>query len=113
LSRGTVPVRWFIDGPKVSAYLLNPDHPVGRSKAKYLLGFGFTLDAPKVLADALVDHAMLNLPGKVMPQGRGPNRVVFEGAIDAPDGRAMPLRTVWEVHEPFEMRFITAVPLTR
>jgi hypothetical protein len=107
-----VRLAWFIDGAKVSAYLLNPNHPVGRSKAKYLLGFGFSLDAPKVLAEALVDHAMGNLPGVVVPQPKGPNRVVFEGSVTAPDGRTMRLRTVWEPSH-LQMRLITAVPLTR
>lgn len=113
MSQKTVRVSWFIDGPKVSAYLLNLDHPVGKFKAKYLLGFGFSPDAPRVLAEALVDHAMMNAPGTVSPQAKGPDRAVFEGTVIAPDGRAMPLRTVWEPGKSYEMRFITAVPLTR
>lgn len=113
MSDKTIQVRWFIDGPKVSAYLLNPDHPVGGSKAKYLLGFGFSADEPRVLAEALVDHAMMNAPGTVVRQAKGPDRAVFEGTVTAPDGREMPLRTVWEAGKPYEMRFITAVPLTR
>jgi hypothetical protein len=113
LSSAKIPVRWFIDGPKVTAYLLNRDHPIGRGKAEFLLGFGFSLDAPAVLAEALVDHAMLNMPGRTVPQPRGPHRAVFEGMLLAPDGREMPLRTVWEIGEYREMRFITAVPLTR
>ncbi|WP_409565904.1 DUF6883 domain-containing protein [Methylobacterium sp. J-077] len=79
-------------------------------------GFGFTREAEKTLADALVQHAMNNLPGVVQPQPEGPNRVEFRGTVRAPDGRDMPLRTVWEVGEgdgDTTMRFLTAIPLTR
>ena len=113
MSEKTVSVVWCIDGPKITDYLLNPVHPRGGSKAKYLLGFGFTQDDPQTLADALSQHKLRNFPGKALPQPRGPNRVVLEGTVAAPDGRAMPLRTVWEARDGFEMRFITAVPLTR
>lgn len=108
-----VTVAWFIDGPKITAYLLNPNHPRGGSKAKYLLSFGFRQDDPKTLAEALSQHPIDNLPGVTIPQARGPNRVVFEGTVKSPDGRDMPLRTVWEARDHFEMRFLTAVPLTR
>lgn len=107
---------WSVGGPKVTAYLLNLNHKRGASKARYLLGFGFSPDDPKALADALVEHAMGNLPGVVKQELAGPNRVVFEGYVAAPDGRQMPLRTVWEAvgtDEEHVMRFITAVPLTK
>jgi hypothetical protein len=111
LSR-TVEVAWVIEHPKILEYLLNLDHPRGGSKAKYLLRFGFSLDAPGVLANALVDHAMANLPGIIKQAQQGPHRIVFEGTVRAPDGRDMPLRTVWMAREyPPEMRFVTAYPL--
>lgn len=45
-----------IQGEKIVGYLLNPMHPKGGSKAKFLLRFGFTAGQPNILADALVDH---------------------------------------------------------
>ncbi|BCM85289.1 DUF6883 domain-containing protein [Methylobacterium indicum] len=107
------PVTWLIDGPKISAYLLNADHPRGSSKAKYLIGFGFAPEALGVLAAALVTHALSNGPGVRMVPPKGAPRSVFEGTVTAPDGREVPLRTVWELRSPAEMHFITAVPLTR
>lgn len=107
------PFDWVIDGPKISVYLLNMDHTRGRSKAKYLMGFGFTPEAPDVLADALVRHALLHsLSMRVMPSYE-PLRVVCEGTVSAPDGREMPLRTIWEAQGMTEMRLITVIPLTR
>jgi hypothetical protein len=113
LNSPNVAVTWLIAGPKISAYLLDLQHQHGGPKAKYLMGFGFTPDAPDTLATALVQHAIGNLPGVTVVPPKGPTRVVFEGLVTAPDGREMPLRTVWEPREPFEMHFITAVPLTR
>lgn len=77
------------------------------------MSFGFTPEAPDLLADALVRHALLHsLRMTVLPSYK-PLRVVCEGIVAAPDGREMPLRTVWEAQGTTEMRFITAIPLTR
>ena len=113
MSAKLVPVLFTIDAPKVSAYLLNLESKRGASKAKYLMLFGFTPAEPKVLADALAAHAIGNFPGTVQPQPDGPNRIRFEGRVRAPDGRDMPLATVWEATEgdgERRMRFITAFP---
>ena len=113
---GRVDVLWLIEAPKLSAFLLNPEHRKGASRLKYLTAFGFSQADPKTVADARVAHAMNNLPGLVKPQAIGPNRVVFEGTVQAPVGRAMPVRPVWEVTQGDQertMRFLTAIPLTR
>ncbi|MGY2053217.1 DUF6883 domain-containing protein [Methylobacterium sp. JK268] len=109
--KGTV--TWLIPRPKITAYLLDLQHPRGGSKAKFLIGFGFTPDAPDVLANALVAHARGNPPGLTIFPQKGLWRIVFEGPVTAPDGRQMPLRTVWEPRDLSEMHFITAIPLTR
>lgn len=116
MSGGTVRIAWTIDGPKISRYLLDVTSKVGAPKAKYLMRFGFTPSDPQALANALVQHAMGNLPGVPSTSRMGNPVVVFEGTVLAPDGRDMPLRTVWEPRESQgerEMHFVTAVPLTR
>lgn len=95
------------------AYLLNPQHKRGGSKARYLHAFGFSPAEPNVLADALVAHVLNNLPGTLQPQPEGPDRLRFDGGIRAPDGRDMPLCTIWEViatGDERTLRFITAFP---
>ena len=109
----TGPFDWVIDGPKISAYLLNIEHPRGRSKAKYLMSFGFMPEAPGVLADALVRHALLHSLSMIVVPSYEPLRVVCQGTVTAPDGREMPLRTIWEAQGTTEMRLITVIPLTR
>lgn len=108
----TIRVDWQIDSAKITRYLLDLTSKRGASKAKYLMRFGFTPDEPRVLAAALVEHAMNNLPGVTSVSRKGNPVVVFEGPVTTPDGRAMPLRTVWEPRLG-EMHFVTAVPLTR
>ncbi len=111
---GIVNVAWIIENPKILEYLLNLEHPRGGPKAKYLMRFGFSRSAPDVLASALVEHAMKNLPGQKVQAGKGPHKIVFEGTVPAPDGRDMPLRTIWIPRDPPpEMRFVSAIPLTR
>ncbi|MBE7203327.1 MAG: hypothetical protein INR70_36790 [Parafilimonas terrae] len=77
------------------------------------MSFGFAPEAPGVLADALVSHALSNPSGTSVLPSYEPPRIVCEGTVVAPDGREMPLRTVWEMRGSTEMVFITAVPLTR
>lgn len=103
-----------VEQAKVTRYLLDLAHAEGGSKAKYLFQFGFTPDDPQPLVIALVQHAITNIPtGRKVQPAKGLSRLVFEGRSEAPDGRLMSLRTVWEVTAPNELRFITAVPLTR
>jgi hypothetical protein len=44
-------VAWTVERPKIVAYLLNPAHTDGASKAKYLLAFGYTASLPEQRAD--------------------------------------------------------------
>ncbi len=119
MSGTSVPVTFLIDGPKITAYLLNPQHTRGGSKAKYLLRFGFKLAEPQLLADALAAHALGNLPGTVQPQPIGPNRIRFEGVVRAPgrprhaagDGMGSE-RSEWRAHHALHHRH-SADPVTR
>ncbi|WP_409565804.1 DUF6883 domain-containing protein [Methylobacterium sp. J-077] len=43
-----------MQGEKIVGYLLDPAHPKGGSKAKFLLHFGFSAAQPDILAEALV-----------------------------------------------------------
>jgi hypothetical protein len=113
LTDQTADAVWVVENAKITRYLLNLDHPDGASKAKYLRGFGFTSEAPETLAAALVQHALSNPPGRTVVPPKGLSRVLFEGLVQGPDGRLLGLRTVWEIVEAQEWRFVTAVPLTR
>ena len=50
---------------KITEYLLSTEHPNGKSKASFFLGFGFTSAQWTVMADALKLHALTNELTKV------------------------------------------------
>lgn len=103
---------YAVAAAKLTGYLLDPAHPDGSSKARFLLAFGFSPESPEVLAQALLDHARAdNLVGIV--RVRWGRRFVFEGPIRAPDGRRPRVRTVWQLPDGLDIvSLITAVPLT-
>ncbi|TXM97427.1 hypothetical protein FV242_31565 [Methylobacterium sp. WL64] len=101
---------WTVEWPKIVSYLLNPLHTDGASKAKYLLAFGYAAEEPERLAGDLVKHAVDHWPGRAVVLPLGLPRRVFEGPLEAPDGRVMSLRSVWEITSATQWRFLTAYP---
>ncbi|MDO8673153.1 MAG: hypothetical protein Q7O66_17245 [Dehalococcoidia bacterium] len=45
-----------VDNTKVTDYPLSPSHPDGRNKAVFFMAFGFTIENPEVLRQALQKH---------------------------------------------------------
>jgi hypothetical protein len=96
---------------KIRGYLLAASHPQGRHKAAFFRKFGFLLNQPVIVATALVKHARENEVAKVedSPFGR---RYVIDGILEAPDGRAPVVRSVWFIKTGDSApRFVTAYPL--
>ena len=101
----------FVEQEKITAYLLNPTHRYGASKARFFVGFGFRLEAWEMLAAALREQGQGYEVTRVRQTGFGP-RYEIEGDLAAPDGRRPRLRTVWQVDEgEIAPRLITAYPL--
>ena len=46
----------YVEERKVTAYLLDPVHPAGGSKARFFQAFGFTASEWRVFERALIDH---------------------------------------------------------
>ena len=103
----------IVDRRKVLDYLLSAAHPHGRHKAAFFRRFGFRHAEPERLIAALIAHVnghdvtarSANLFG---------TRYNVDGALEAPDGRAPIVRSVWFVVSGDTMpRFVIAVPLKR
>ncbi len=90
------PTAFIIDAAKVRDYLLNPDHPVGRSKAVFFIECGFDAARSELLADCLFAHAASDrLVGSAdTPFG---TKWIFEGSIQTPAGVINRMRSVWIV----------------
>ena len=102
--------RAVVDPAKVRDYLLSPEHPVGRAKARFFAALGFHRGEWMVLRHALVAQAAAGEaePGPATPYGR---KYTGRGILQGPDGRSAPVVSVWIVlageHVP---RLVTAYP---
>ena len=79
---------------KITQYLLSPTHPVGRSKARYFIAHGFSLDRWQELVEALRRHAAENDVVEIQQTPRGISYTV-EGVLATPLGRRPMVRVVW------------------
>ena len=80
-----------IADPKITDYLLK--HP---GKAKFFLGFGFTVAQWQVLRDALLRHVVSHeyMTEILLDDGV---KYVVEGVLQSPDGRNPQVRSVWMI----------------
>ena len=106
------PVAWIVEPRKITDYLLNADHIEGGAKARFFRRFGFETSSPNTLALSLLDHPNSETFVRTMVSARGDTKLVFEGPISAPDGRAPVLRTIWRLDESGAAHLVTAVPMT-
>ena len=102
-----------ISEEKIVQYLLSSTHPRGRSKAEFFGKHGFTMNNWRALAEALRRHAAENAVASVRHTPYG-TRYVVDGAMAAPDGTTLNVRSVWFISETTSVpRFTTAHPLKR
>lgn len=101
-------VQFEINPAKIREYLLNPDHPKGKSKAKWLLSRGFDYDN---LAFSLVRHGR---EGRVVKEENTEFGVfiTIEGILNRESEPVANFRSVWErMVEQNKCRFGTAYPI--
>ena len=95
---------------KVRDYLLSPEHPVGRAKARFFGALGFIRAAWPALQRVLLDLAIRGEAtlGQSSPHGQ---KYEVRGIIVGPSGREAQIVTVWIVltDEDFP-RLVTAYP---
>ena len=98
---------------KVAGYLLSSTHDAGRSKAAFFGKHGFTVADWQLLAHALRVHAASNAVTRTGETAFG-IRYVIDGPLQAPDGTALNVRSVWFISRGTGVpRFATAHPLKR
>jgi hypothetical protein len=101
----------YVDGAKITGYLLSTAHPDGRSKANFFARFGFTVENWPVLANALGAVARSNAVVSISESEYGA-RYTVDGPLNTPDGRTPTVRTVWIIASgSVAPRLITAHPL--
>lgn len=101
----------LVPDAKITAYLLNPNHPKGKEKAAVFTRFGFSVAKWEEMGDALRHHASEH---EVTSSHRTAHCEIYilEGALSTPDGRDLQVRSVWCVrHGETIPRLVTAYPL--
>ena len=101
----------YVPDEKITAYLLNNEHPKGQGKAKFFIRFGFSMAQWKQLADALLTHAQMY---DIIKTERTPfgTRYVIEGELQTPIDRKPQVRVVWFIeNDRTQPRLVTAYPL--
>jgi hypothetical protein len=95
---------------KLRDYLLAQAHPVGRFKARFFCGLGYTSEGWQVLRDDLLRLALSAEaePGQPGPYGQ---KFTVSGTLTGPNGGSATVVSVWLVSANEDApRFITAYP---
>ncbi|MFZ4815028.1 MAG: DUF6883 domain-containing protein [Phototrophicaceae bacterium] len=97
---------------KIVSYLLNLESENGKAKARFFLGFGFTVAQWEVMASALRQHAVDHEVNNIVPRPPFGIHYVVEGRLNTPDGRNPAVRVVWIIDEGGNTpRLVSAYPL--
>lgn len=95
---------------RLTDYLLSLDHPVGRSKAKFLRAAGFNEQNVEALSAGFRAIARENALTAVERSAHGTKYVVV-GQLATPGGSALHSCTVWIIENDAQHpRFVTAYP---
>src|SRR4051794_40727233 len=70
---------------KITNYLLDEEHPIGRHKARFFVQFGFSIERWQEMASALTKHPSRNPIEEInSPYGK---KYVVQCSMETPDGR--------------------------
>lgn len=102
--------RAVIEPAKLQTYLLSETHPVGRFKAAFLFGLGYSAEGWRRLEEDLRSQHLTRdaTPTATNPYGQ---KYEIRASLAGPAGRAAEVVSVWVVlaNEDFP-RFVTAYP---
>ncbi|MGL4313099.1 MAG: DUF6883 domain-containing protein [Sphingomonas sp.] len=100
----------IIELTKITNYLLSDAHPRGQAKAAFFTSFGFSIDKPEQLMDALEAHARVRPVMTTIENDYGTKREI-RCQIATPDGRDPCIVAIWLQPAGMAMhRLITAYP---
>ncbi len=96
---------------KITGYLLSEENSGGKSA--FFAAFGFSLNQPETLRQAMLAHANAHEVATVSATEHG-IKYIIEGELSTPDGRTPAVRAVWIVDTGRTApRLVTAYPLER
>jgi hypothetical protein len=102
--------RAIVDPAKVRDYLLSPEHPVGRAKARFFAALGFTRATWPDLQRARLAHGAAGA-AELLPVTPYGQKYVVRGMLQGPAGASAAAVTIWIVlHGEDAPRLVTAYP---
>lgn len=102
----------IVEDSKIAGYLLNLQHPDGRSKAGFFLRAGFGPDQAEEFRELLLRQAMWHQVSKT-EQTKFGTKYIIDGIVETPHHFSFNLRTVWMLGADSEQpKLVTAYPLT-
>ena len=102
----------LVESAKLRDYLLNQDHPVGGTKARWFLKHGFELNDIDVCGEALKAHAR-SRPVVEVSQTNFGKKFRIECSLEAPKGETSCLRAIWIIEGEAAPRLVSAYPIKR
>lgn len=102
--------RAVIDGRKLTDYVLSHEHPIGRFKARFFAGLGFTAANWRRLDDELRRMA-IDEPAEVAQRTTHGQKYVLRGTLTGTSGRSARVVSVWIILSDERIpRFVTVYP---
>lgn len=93
---------------KLNDYLLNPEHPIGRSKAKWFQSaLAFTKDNADKLAEQIVFDPSTAVEAGITQYGTKFNQVI---GIVGENGKTIDVTFAWIINNDGTARLVTAIP---
>ena len=87
---------WRIDKSKITDYLLNENHPEGKSKAFWFQSHGFSREKWELYSDS-IRILLEEREGEVIVKSNFGRRMVIRGMILTPRGQRARIITVWQL----------------
>jgi len=84
----------YVANKKITGYLLNEFHEIGKYKAKFFKSFGFTIDDIETFKNSLVKHAMERKVAQTINTTFG-IKYELKCEINTPDKRNPCIITIW------------------
>ncbi|PIV85321.1 MAG: adhesin [Nitrospirae bacterium CG17_big_fil_post_rev_8_21_14_2_50_50_9] len=100
----------YVDSAKIRNYVLSASHPIGRFKAAYFRGLGYTHEKWKQFEDDIREQH-LTLEAEPTEKTKYGQKYTIKGFVKCPNGKRVLLQSIWIILEGENTpRFVTIYP---
>jgi hypothetical protein len=100
----------IIEDSKLTEYILSPVHPIGRFKAAFFRGLGYTIANREAFKKQLQKLALSENISSTEKIHYG-TKFIIEGEIESSTGKSVKVVTIWVILKDEDIpRFVTVYP---